>query len=74
VDLSLSVIEGSFGRALLRVHRNWLVNTEHVRELTVESGERMLFVGASLEGKAGVHVPVARERAGIVRERLIELK
>src|SRR5947207_12688120 len=28
IDLSLSAIEASFGRALFRVHRNWLVNLE----------------------------------------------
>ena len=33
VDLSLAAIEASLGAALVRVHRNWLVNIEHVREL-----------------------------------------
>jgi DNA-binding LytR/AlgR family response regulator len=73
VDLSLAVIESSFGRALLRVHRNWLVNEGHVRELSLDGGERTLFVGASLEDASGVRVPVARERAGAVRERLVGL-
>jgi two-component system response regulator LytT len=62
VDLSLAAIEASFGAALVRVHRNWLVNAAHIREL--EGGE--LLVGDDLR------VPVARERATAVRELLLE--
>jgi DNA-binding LytR/AlgR family response regulator len=72
VDLSLSSIESSFGRALLRVHRNWLVNASAVKELCLDGGERTLFVGATLEDPAGLTVPVARERAGAVKERLVD--
>jgi len=32
IDLSLLAIEASFGRTLLRVHRNWLVNAARVSE------------------------------------------
>lgn len=53
VDLSLAAIEAPFGAALVRVHRNWLVNIAHVLEL---------LVGESL------HVPVARERASAQRD------
>ena len=30
LDLSLTAIEASFGRALTRVHRNWLVNAAYI--------------------------------------------
>nr|HEX4313643.1 LytTR family DNA-binding domain-containing protein [Kofleriaceae bacterium] len=60
VDLSLAAIEASLGAALVRVHRNWLVNVEHVRELDGE-----LLVGDALR------VPVARERATAVRDLLL---
>jgi DNA-binding LytR/AlgR family response regulator len=63
VDLSLSAIEASFGRTLLRVHRNFLVNVDHVRELEGAGSETELLVG-------DLHVPVARERAQAVREAL----
>lgn len=65
VDLSLSAIEASFGRTLVRVHRNWLVNAEHVHELEGRGSETVLLVGDDL------HVPVARERAAAVREALL---
>ncbi len=73
VDLSLSAIETSFGRAFSRVHRNWLVNAASIKELEREGNETRLFVGASIgkEG-TGVKVPVARDRAAAVREMLLE--
>lgn len=73
VDLSLSAIEASFGRTLLRVHRSWLVNVEHVRALERREGELELLVGGGLdEAQGAVRVPVARERAQAVRELLLE--
>lgn len=72
LDLTLSAIGSSFGRTLLRVHRNWLVNAARVLELEREAGEMSLFVGAVTgPDKAGVRVPVAKERAGEVRELLL---
>ena len=65
VDLSLSAIEASFGRALLRVHRNWLVHCDHVKELEGTGSDTELLVGD------GLRVPVARERATAVREHLL---
>src|SRR4051795_7511260 len=32
VDLTLSVIESSMGRTLMRVHRNWLVNAACIKD------------------------------------------
>jgi DNA-binding LytR/AlgR family response regulator len=65
VDLSLTAIEASFGAALVRVHRNWLVNADHVRELEGATSDAELLVGD------GLRVPVARERAAAVRELLL---
>jgi two-component system response regulator LytT len=71
IDLSLAAIQSSFGRAFARVHRNWLVNTTHIKEL--ERGhETTLFVGAGVaDAGRGVRVPVARERAAALREMLL---
>jgi two-component system response regulator LytT len=72
VDLSLRAIELALGEAVTRVHRQWLVNVEHVRELTRNSSDTLLFVGEapSEEGK-GVTVPVSRDRVAEVREALL---
>ena len=72
IDLSLAAVEASFGRAFLRVHRNWLVNAVHIKELERDGHETRLFVGEGLgDAGKGVHVPVARERAATVRELLL---
>lgn len=65
VDLSLSALEASFGSAIMRVHRNWLVNRAHVLELEGVSADMTLLVGRELR------VPVARERTAAVRELLL---
>jgi DNA-binding LytR/AlgR family response regulator len=72
IDLSLAAIEASFGRSLMRVHRNWLVNLDFARELEREDGETTLFIGNSLgnEGE-GVRVPVSRDRAQPLRAALL---
>lgn len=72
LDLSLAAIEASFGRALMRVHRNWLVNAAHIKELERDGAETKLFVGAGLgEASQGVRVPVSRDRAQPLREALL---
>lgn len=72
LDLTLSTIGVSFGRTLLRVHRNWLVNPARVLELEREGGDTSLFVGvADAREKSGVRVPVAKERASEVRDALL---
>lgn len=72
IDLSLAAIESSFGRSLMRVHRNWLVNLDFVRELEREDGETTLFVGASLGDESqGIRVPVSRDRAQPLRTALL---
>ncbi|HEX4353620.1 MAG TPA: LytTR family DNA-binding domain-containing protein [Polyangiales bacterium] len=72
VDLSLAAIEVSLGAALTRVHRKWLVNATHVRELMRGTNETLLFVGDGMAGEgAGVEVPVSRDRVAVVRETLL---
>ncbi len=72
LDLSLAAIEASFGRALMRVHRNWLVNAVHIKELERDGAETKLFVGSGLgEASQGVKVPVSRDRAQPLREALL---
>jgi DNA-binding LytR/AlgR family response regulator len=72
LDLSLSSIEASFGRGLVRVHRNWLVSTAHVKELWRDGADTVVFVGAGIgPDQPGVRVTVARERAQSVREMLL---
>jgi DNA-binding LytR/AlgR family response regulator len=71
VDLSLSAVEACFGGALLRVHRNWLVNADYVQELEGTGSETELLVGSPAGAGEGVRVPVARERAQSVREALL---
>lgn len=73
MDLSLSAIEQSLGAVVTRVHRNWLVNASHIKELMRDDAETSLFVGETLaDGGVGVRVPVARDRAHEVREMLLE--
>jgi two-component system response regulator LytT len=73
VDLSLRAIELALGEAVTRVHRKWLVNVEHVRELTRTSSDTLLFVGeAPSEDGKGVTVPVSRDRVAEVREALLK--
>jgi DNA-binding LytR/AlgR family response regulator len=72
LDLSLTAIEASFGRAFTRVHRRWLVNAGYIKELERDGNETRLFVGPTIgDGTRGVRVPVARERASSVREALL---
>src|SRR5262249_58451034 len=47
LDLTLATIARSFGRTLVRIHRNWLVNAARVIELERDAGEMTLFVGAA---------------------------
>jgi DNA-binding LytR/AlgR family response regulator len=72
IDLSLAAVEASFGRTFVRVHRNWLVNAAHIKELERDGHETRLFVGAGVaDAGQGIRVPVARERAAQVREMLL---
>ena len=72
VDLTLAVIETSFGRRYMRVHRNWLVNGTYIRELDRDGRETRIFVGSGVgPDQRGVRVPVSRDRAQAVREMLL---
>jgi two-component system response regulator LytT len=69
IDLSLSAIEASLGSDFLRVHRQWLVHTSHVRAIENEDGETVVVVGGDPPGE--MRVPVARDRRGVVRDLLL---
>jgi two-component system response regulator LytT len=71
VDLSLSAIEASIGRAFARVHRNWLVNVAHIKELERDSETRVWVGDGLVTDNRGIHVPVARERAQQLRDMLL---
>jgi two-component system, LytTR family, response regulator LytT len=72
IDLSLAAIEASLGRALFRVHRNWLVNLVYVRELERDIGGAMVTVGSDLgaEGQS-IQVPVSQDRSKALRDALL---
>jgi len=67
VDLSLATIESSLGRSFARVHRNWLVNASHIKQLDRDGSETTLVVGTD----SSIVVPVARERSQGVRDMLL---
>ncbi|UJR84171.1 LytR/AlgR family response regulator transcription factor [Sandaracinus amylolyticus] len=69
LDVALTAIEGSLGPPFLRVHRNWLVNGDAVRGMARDSGETSLLVGSP---DAPLRIPVARDRATMVRDALLE--
>jgi DNA-binding LytR/AlgR family response regulator len=73
IDLSLAAIEASFGRALFRVHRNWLVNLRYVKELERDIGGATVTVGLDVgpEGR-GIQVPVSQDRSKALRDALLE--
>ena len=73
IDLSLAAIEASFGRALFRVHRNWLVNLSYVKELERDIGGATVTVGSDLgpEGRS-IRAPVSQDRAKALRDVLLE--
>jgi two-component system response regulator LytT len=73
IDLSLAAIEASFGRALFRVHRNWLVNLIYVKELERDIGGATVTVGNAIgsEGQS-IHVPVSQDRSKALRDAMLE--
>lgn len=68
LDLTLNAIGASFGRALVRVHRNWLVNLALVREFERDGGDATILVGGA---GATLRVPISRDRTQAVRELLM---
>ncbi len=73
IDVSLAEIEAcAFGRGFARVHRSWLVNLAHVKELRFEGGMTHVFVAnRGGDDAPGMCVPVARDLARQVRETLL---
>src|SRR5205807_3732314 len=73
IDLSLAAIEASFGRALFRVHRNWVVNLAYVKELERVMGGTSLTIGGDLErGEQTIRAPVSHDRAKALRNVLLK--
>jgi DNA-binding LytR/AlgR family response regulator len=73
IDLSLAAIEASFGRALFRVHRNWLVNLAYVKELERDIGGATVIVGNDLQPEGhSIRAPVSQDRAKALRDVLLE--
>lgn len=66
VDLSLNALGATLGDRVLRVHRNWLVAPGQVQGLDRSDGELTIEIGPALR------VPVSRDRAREVRQRLLE--
>jgi two-component system, LytTR family, response regulator LytT len=73
IDLSLAAIEASLGRALFRVHRNWLVNLNYVKELDRDIGGATVTVGIEVgpQGRS-IRAPVSQDRAKALRDVLLE--
>lgn len=65
VDLGLASFAASFGARFLRVHRQWLVAVEHVRE--VQPGE----LGMHLRVGTNLVVPCAAERTKEIRDGIL---
>jgi DNA-binding LytR/AlgR family response regulator len=73
IDLSLAAIEASLGRALFRVHRNWLVNLAYVKRLERDIAGATVLVGSDLEPEGrSISVPVSQDRAKPLRDVLLE--
>jgi len=73
IDLSLAAIESSFGRKLFRVHRNWLVNLNCVKELDRDVGGASVTVGIDSGSDGhGMQVPVSQDRSKPLRDALLE--
>ena len=72
VDLSLAAIEASLGPGWLRVHRNWVVNREHVKALERDELGSTLVLGGAVVAEAGnLRVPIARDKVQMVRDLLL---
>ena len=68
IDLSLAAIEASFGRALFRVHRNWVVNLAYVKELERVVGGTALTIGSGFgPERRTIRAPVSHNRAKTLR-------
>jgi two-component system response regulator LytT len=73
IDLSLAALEASLGKGWLRVHRNWVVNAEHVRALERDELSSTLIVGTLVTPESDrLRVPIARDKVQTVRDALLE--
>jgi DNA-binding LytR/AlgR family response regulator len=69
LDLNLTVLRVRLGRVLVRVHRNWLVNMNHVLECASGAGGTTLLVGVRRDRV--LRVPVANSHSRAVRAVLL---
>lgn len=72
VDLSLISLERILGSTFIRVHRKWLVQSEHIRALETEDGQTEVFVGESGNSEQTIRIPVSREKRREVKELLLK--
>src|SRR5947208_14060016 len=73
IDLSLAAIEASFGRALFRVNRNWVVNLAYVKELERVVGGTALTIGSALgPERRTISAPVSPNRGQTLRTVLLQ--
>jgi DNA-binding LytR/AlgR family response regulator len=72
IDLSLAAIEATLGLGWLRVHRNWVVNVEHVKALERDELGSALILGETIHLPGSLRVPVAREKVHGVRQALLD--
>ena len=73
IDLSLAAIEASFGRALFRVHRNWVVNLAYVKELERVVGGTALTIGSGFgPERRTIRAPVSHNREKTLRTVLLK--
>jgi two-component system, LytTR family, response regulator LytT len=72
IDLSLASVETELGSGMLRVHRNWLVNTSLIQGVVREEGEMNLLVGKPLDQAKALRVPVSKDRSHSLRNELLQ--
>lgn len=73
IDLSLTAIEATLGDGWLRVHRNWVINMQHVRALDRDDSGSSIVLAAQVDPESGhVRVPIARDKVQSVREALLQ--
>jgi DNA-binding LytR/AlgR family response regulator len=64
-DESLGTLEAQFGQSFVRIHRNALVNIDHVGSLRHIDNETIVVL------RDGIQLPVSRRHAQGLRERLL---
>jgi two-component system, LytTR family, response regulator LytT len=72
LDTSLASVESAFPDRFVRVHRNWLANIAHIRELQRDSGSCSVRISSGYRADdVGIRVPVAKDRVQQLRDLLL---